>query len=239
MLATPARRYKGLILCVLLSSRGDLSKATPPHPPACNPMEIKASLLLCSNISVIRYSVGSTILCMSRHFHISDSLGRGSGRAHHTHTFSFEVEPTSGELQENILFSWSALQLNSVTGLDLTIHLLFHNLSQKSFHLFLFSSSYVWQVSLRQAYTLITYSYIKGTRKQRWWLDFLNMFTIPGRMGTAPGENIWRSMLAQSLYISSRKHHNVGCTVTEAHNRAVLGQATSGLKKLGQLFTGR
>lgn len=87
-------------------------------PSACDPMEIKASLLLCSNISVIRYSVGSAILSVSRHFHTSDSLGRGSGRAHHTDTFPFEVEPTSEELQENILFSCFALQHNIVIGLD-------------------------------------------------------------------------------------------------------------------------
>lgn len=132
-----------VILCVLLSSRDDLSKCTPPHPPACNPMEIKASLLLCSNISLIRYSVGSVILSVSRHFHTSDSLSRGSGRAHHTDTFSFEVEPTSVELQENILFSCFALKLNSVIGLDLIIHIFFHNLSQESFNLSLFSSSCV------------------------------------------------------------------------------------------------
>lgn len=166
MLATQTRRYKGVIVCVLLSSGDDLSNAPLLVPPACEPMEIKAGLLLCCNISVIRYSVGSTILSVSRHFHTSDSLGRGSGRAHHTDTFSFEVEPTSEELQENILFSCFALQHNSVIGLDLTIHLSFYNLPERSFNLFLFSSSCVWQVILRWAYKLTSYSHIKGTRKQ-------------------------------------------------------------------------
>lgn len=59
----PSSQMQRMWYCFLPSSRDDLSKCTLPDPPACNPIEIKASLLLCSNISVIRYSVCSTILC--------------------------------------------------------------------------------------------------------------------------------------------------------------------------------
>lgn len=195
-----------MILCFLPRRRDDLSKCTLPDPPACNPIEIKASLLLCSNISVIRYSVGSTILSVSRYFHAGDSHGRGSGRAHHTDTVSFEVDPTLVELQANILFRCFALQHNSVIGTDWTINLSFPVLSGGSFNLFLCFGTCGLQVILSQMYRLTTYSCIKGIRKQRQLLDFLELFPIPGKLGIASVLNTWWSH-ATSVYASSSVLH--------------------------------
>lgn len=195
-----------MTLCFLPSSRDDLSERTLPDPPACNPIEIKASLLLCSNISVIRYRVGSTILSVSRYFHASDSHGRGSGRAHHTDTVAFEVDPTLVELPANILFRCFALQHNSVIGTDWTMHLSFPTPSGGSFNLFLCCSTRGLQVILRQVYKLTTYSCIKGIRKQRQLLDFLERFHIPGKLGIASVLNVWRSH-ASSVYARSRVLH--------------------------------
>lgn len=106
----------------------------PLYSPACNPMKIKATLLLCISISVIRYNAGTLILSVSRHLHTSDLLGRSSGIEPCCDTSSSEADSTL-VLQANILLSCFPLQHNSVIGTDWTINLNFPVPSGESFNL--------------------------------------------------------------------------------------------------------
>lgn len=121
--------------CVLSEVEMTFKNAPPSSSPAWNPMKIKASLLFCINISLIRYNAGTLILSVSRHLHTSDSHGGSSGIEHCSDTISFEADSTLVMLQANILFSCFPLQRSSVIGTDWTINLNFPVPSGESFNL--------------------------------------------------------------------------------------------------------
>lgn len=177
-------------------------------------MKIKASVLFCINISVIRYNVGTSILSVSRYFHTSDSLGRSSGIEHCSDTISFEVDSTLVVLQANILFSCFPMQPNGVIGTDWTINLNFPIPSWESFNLLdsfyspvppLYSESFLNKhTNLLPTLTLKSQwsranSFIRLPRSVPWGPQ--------RKLGVVPGLNIWRAHPPpNSGYCSPRKH---------------------------------